>query len=225
MKRIIVAIDGYSACGKSTTAQATARILGYRYIDSGAMYRAVTLYFIENQIDINNLVQVEYGLKNCEINFKVNSHGKTVTYLNCSNVEKRIRDMDISQFVSQVSSLPVVRHSLVEQQRNMGNAKAIVMDGRDIGTVVFPDSEVKFFMTANIEVRAKRRQMELLERNEIVDIELIKENILKRDAIDSSRTESPLLRAKDAINLDTTHISIDEEIDEVVRVALSKILA
>lgn len=224
MRKIIVAIDGYSACGKSTTAKETARILGYRYIDSGAMYRAVTLYFVEHHIALTNSKEVSKALEKIKIFFRVNKHGLTETYLNGLNVENEIREMRISEYVSQVSAIPAVRHAMVAQQRKMGKERAIVMDGRDIGTVVFPDSELKLFMGADILVRAFRRQRELLSRDEMVDIDTIRENLLKRDEIDSTRKESPLRMAADAIALDTTHITVDEEVDEVVRLALGRIL-
>ncbi len=224
MRKIIVAIDGYSACGKSTTAKETARILGYRYIDSGAMYRAVTLYFVEHHIALTNSKEVSKALEKIKIFFRVNKHGLTETYLNGLNVENEIREMRISECVSQVSAIPAVRHAMVAQQRKMGKERAIVMDGRDIGTVVFPDSELKLFMGADILVRAFRRQRELLSRDEMVDIDTIRENLLKRDEIDSTRKESPLRMAADAIALDTTHITVDEEVDEVVRLALGRIL-
>lgn len=224
MKKIIIAIDGYSACGKSTTAKEVAAILGYRYIDSGAMYRAVTLYFLEHFISLTNPKEIERALGELKVSFKVNKTGKTETYLNGLLVEKQIRDMRVAENVSQVSTLAAVRHAMVDQQRRMGKEKAIVMDGRDIGTVVFPDAEVKLFLTADILVRAFRRQKELLDRDEMVDIDTIVENLMKRDQIDSTRKESPLRKAEDAIEIDTTHISIDEEVDEVVRLALSGIL-
>ena len=224
MRKIIVAIDGYSACGKSTTAKETARILGYRYVDSGAMYRAVTLYLLEHHVALTNPKEVVRALENIKIFFRVNKHGLTETYLNGLNVEKEIREMRVSEYVSQVSAIAPVRHAMVELQRKMGKERAIVMDGRDIGTVVFPDSELKLFMGADILVRAFRRQRELLSRDEMVKIDTIIDNLLKRDEIDSTRKESPLRKADDAIALDTTHITVDEEVDLVVRLALGQIL-
>lgn len=225
MRKIIVAIDGYSACGKSTTAKEAAKILGFRYIDSGAMYRAVTLSFLDKHIALTNPKEVERALGQIKISFQVTAKGKTETFLNGLNVEKEIRDMRVSEMVSQVSTLVPVRHALVEQQRRMGKERAIVMDGRDIGTVVFPDAELKLFLTADMLVRAFRRQKELLERDEMVDVDTIIENLRKRDEIDSTRQESPLRKATDAVEIDTTHITIDEEVDEVVRLALSHMLA
>jgi cytidylate kinase len=222
--KIIIAIDGYSACGKSTTAKEVARILGYRYIDSGAMYRAVTLYFLDHHVALSNPKEVARALQNIKIAFHVNSKGITETYLNGLNVEKDIRKMKVSQHVSPVSTIKEVRLAMVEQQRKMGKEKGIVMDGRDIGTVVFPEAELKFFMTADMLVRAFRRQKELLDNDKLVDLDTVIENIQQRDKIDTTREESPLRQAADAIVIDTTHITIDEQVDEVVRQAIGKAL-
>jgi len=224
MRKIIIAIDGYSACGKSTTAKEVARILGYRYIDTGAMYRAVTLHFLNKHVALTNPKEVSRALTEIHITFRVNKAGLSETYLNGLNVEKDIRDMRVSEWVSQVSAIRAVRHDMVEQQRRMGKERAVVMDGRDIGTVVFPDAELKMFMGADILIRAFRRQRELLIRDEMVDIDTIIDNLLKRDEIDSTRKESPLRKAADAIDLDTTHITIEEQVDEVVRLAVSRIV-
>lgn len=221
---MVIAIDGYSACGKSTTAKEVARILGYRYIDSGAMYRAVTLYFLDNHVSLSNPKEILKALSQIHIAFKVNSKGMSETYLNNLNVEKEIRKMRISEKVSPVSAIKDVRIAMVEQQRRMGKEKAIVMDGRDIGTVVFPNAELKFFMTADMVVRAVRRQKELLENDRLVDLDEVIENIAQRDKIDTTRKESPLRQAPDAIVIDTTHITVDEQVDEVVRQAVSKAL-
>jgi cytidylate kinase len=222
LKKIVIAIDGYSACGKSTTAKQVASILGYRYIDSGAMYRAVTLYFLEHHIALTNPKEVLKALQQIHISFKVNSRNVSETYVNGLNVEQDIRKMRISENVSQVSTLKDVRHALVEQQRRMGKEKGVVMDGRDIGTVVFPAAELKLFMTADILVRAFRRQRELLDRGQLVDLDDVIDNLLQRDKTDTGRTESPLRQAADAVVIDTTHISIDEQVDEVVRLAVSR---
>lgn len=224
MRRIIVAIDGYSACGKSTTAKAVAKIIGYRYIDSGAMYRAVTLYFLDQHIALTNQKEIVKALQKITITFQINSDGITETFLNGLNVERKIRKMKISENVSQVSTIREVRAAMVEQQRKMGKDKRIVMDGRDIGSVVFPYAELKLFLTADILVRAFRRQRELLEKDDLVDLDTIIANLQKRDEIDSHRKESPLVQAKDAIVIDTTHITIDEQVDEVVRLALGCIV-
>lgn len=220
----MIAIDGYSACGKSTTAKEVARILGYRYIDSGAMYRAVTLFFLDNHISLSNPKDIVRALSQIHISFKVNSKGSSETYLNNLNVEKEIRRMRISERVSPVSTIKEVRVAMVEQQRRMGKEKAIVMDGRDIGTVVFPNAELKFFMTADMVVRAIRRQKELMENDRLVDLDEVIENIAQRDKIDTTRKESPLRKANDAIVIDTTHITLDEQVDEVVRHAVSRAL-
>lgn len=224
MRRIIIAIDGYSACGKSTTAKEVAKALGYKYIDSGAMYRAVTLYFLDNHVALTNPKEVDKALSAIKINFRSNALGVSETYLNNLNVEHAIREMRIAERVSEVSAIASVRHAMVEQQRRLGKTGGIVMDGRDIGTVVFAQAELKLFLTADIQVRAYRRQQELLERDELVDLEDIIANLQKRDHLDSTRKESPLKQAADAIPLDTSHITIDEEVDEVVRLALNKIL-
>jgi CMP/dCMP kinase len=224
MKKIIIAIDGYSACGKSTTAIEVAKELNYRYIDSGAMYRAVTLYFLDHLVAFTNPKEVDKALQAIHLSFHINSKGVSELFLNGINVEKSIRKMRVSENVSPVSAIKEVREAMVALQRKLGKEKGIVMDGRDIGTVVFPDAELKLFLTADILVRAFRRQKELLERDDMVDIDTIIENLEKRDKIDSTRKESPLLRAADANSIDTTHITIDEQVDEVIRQALSKIV-
>jgi CMP/dCMP kinase len=224
MRKIIIAIDGYSACGKSTTAKAVASIFGYRYIDSGAMYRAVTLYFLDHHISLSNPRDIARALATLKINFQVNAKGFSETYLDGVSVEKKIRKMRISENVSQVSVIREVRQAMVAQQRRMGKDKGIVMDGRDIGTVVFPDAELKLFLTADMMVRAFRRQRELLDKGDLVDLDSIVANLTKRDAIDSQRKESPLVKAQDATIIDTTNIMIDEQVDEVVRLALHRII-
>lgn len=224
MKKIIIAIDGYSACGKSTTAKEVAKILGYRYVDSGAMYRAVTLYFLDNHVSLTNPKEINRALMQITLSFHVNGHGATELFMNGVNVEKSIRKMRISENVSPVSTIKEVRHAMVAQQRKFGKDKSIVMDGRDIGTVVFPDAELKLFLTADIQERAYRRQQELLEKDKLVDLDTIMANLTERDRIDSTRKESPLVKAEDAAELDTTHVTIDEQVDEVVRMALAKIV-
>jgi CMP/dCMP kinase len=225
MKRITIAIDGFSACGKSTTAKEVARELNYRYIDSGAMYRAVTLYFLEHHIALTNPREVSTALDSIHINFVVNSKGFSETFLNGVNVEKEIRKMRISEHVSAVSTIKAVREAMVAQQRKMGKDKGIVMDGRDIGTVVFPGAELKVFLIADMQVRAYRRQLELLNRGDLVDIEDIIENLTQRDWIDSTRAESPLKKAEDAITIDTTNITTDEQVDKVIRLAISRMIS
>ncbi len=224
MRKIIIAIDGYSACGKSTTAKEVAKILGYLYIDSGAMYRAVTLYFLDHHIALTNPKEVTRALYEIKISFIINSKGISETFLNGISVEKKIRKMRVSENVSQVSALKDVRTAMVAQQRKMGKEKGVVMDGRDIGTVVFALAELKLFLTADILTRAFRRQKELLEREDMVDIDTIVANLNQRDQIDSTRKESPLVKAPDASTIDTTHVTIDEQVDEVIRLALNRIL-
>ena len=222
LKKIVIAIDGYSACGKSTTAKLVANILGYRYIDSGAMYRAVTLYFLDHHISLTNPKEIAKALQQINITFKVNSKNISETYLNGLNVEGSIRKMRISEQVSQISTIKEVRAAMVEQQRRMGKEKAVVMDGRDIGTVVFPQAELKLFMTADVLIRAFRRQKELLLRGQLIDLDEVIDNILQRDKIDTTRAESPLRQADDALVINTTNITIDEQVDEVVRLAVTR---
>jgi cytidylate kinase len=222
LRKIVIAIDGYSACGKSSTAKLVANILGYRYIDTGAMYRAVTLYFLEHHVALTNPKEVSRALQQLSISFKVNSKNITETFLNGLNVEKPIRSMRISERVSEVSAIKDVRTAMVEQQRKLGKEKGVVMDGRDIGTVVFPQAELKLFMNADLLVRAFRRQKELLDKDRLVDLDDVISNIVQRDQIDTTRAESPLRQAEDAVLIDTTHLTLDEQVDEVVRMALHK---
>ncbi len=219
MHKIIVAIDGYSSCGKSTTAKGLANYLGYTYIDSGAMYRATTLYFHDKHISLSNNKQIEQALLDIDIDFRRNKDGKNETFLNGINVENEIRKLYIANMVSEVSALPAVRHEMVEKQRKMGKKKGVVMDGRDIGTVVFPEAEMKVFMTADKYVRAHRRQIELAEKGDLLDIEDIVKNLEKRDFIDTTRKESPLTQAEDAIMVDTTHMTLDEQIEMLTLIA------
>ena len=224
MKKIVVAVDGYSSCGKSTTAKLVAKELGYAYIDTGAMYRAVTLYFLEHYIDFTNPKKISQALEDIHITFVRNSRTqRNEVFLNGLNVEDEIRKMYISNQVSEVSVIPEVRHAMVAQQQKMGRRRGVVMDGRDIGTTVFPDAEVKVFMTADVYIRAQRRQQELLDKGQLVSIDDIVENLKKRDLIDSTRKESPLVRAADAEELDTTHITIDEQVDFVMNQVAAKI--
>jgi cytidylate kinase len=225
MKKITIAIDGYSACGKSTTAREVAAQLGYHYIDSGAMYRAVTFYFMEHHVALTNPKEVQKALHEIKISFQSNKKGASETFLNGLNVEKKIRKMKVSENVSQVSALKEVRFAMVDQQRRMGKAKGIVMDGRDIGSVVFPDAELKLFLTADINIRAFRRQKELLEKGDLVPLDTIIENLKKRDQIDSTRAESPLIKPEGAIEIDTSFVTIDEQVDEVIRQAISSLIS
>jgi CMP/dCMP kinase len=224
LRKIVIAIDGYSACGKSTTAKEVAKILGYSYIDSGAMYRAVTHYFLEHYVSLSNPKEVLRALDNIKISFHVNEDKQSETFLNGLNVEREIRKMKISDNVSQVSALKAVREAMVHQQRKMGRERGVVMDGRDIGTVVFPQAELKVFMTADVQVRAFRRQQELLEKDKLVDLLQVLENLQLRDTLDTTRAESPLQKAADAIAVDTSHITLDEQVEKVVQLALHRIL-
>lgn len=217
---IIIAIDGFSGCGKSTTAKAVASVLGYTYIDSGAMYRAATLHFLSHDVDLSDSEAVEKALQQLHISFEPGEAGlKHVTHLNGENVEGRIRLMEVSGRVSEVSAIPQVRKSLVAQQRAMGANKKVVMDGRDIGTNVFPDAELKVFMTADTDVRAERRMKELMERGGIVRLEEIKRNLEERDAIDTGRAENPLRKAEDAIEIDTSYLTFEQQVNKVLELA------
>lgn len=226
MKKIVIAIDGFSGCGKSTTAKEVARILGYTYIDSGAMYRAVTLHFLNRFTNLTNPREVEQALQTFKVEFhKDEPTGGQLTFLNGLNVEKEIRSMRVSGMVSEVSKIKAVRRELVAQQKRLGRHKAVVMDGRDIGTVVFPDAELKVFMTADMNIRAARRQREILERGQLVKLEEVVKNLSERDRIDSTRAESPLIKADDALEVDTSYLSFEEQINIIVDMAQKKIAA
>ncbi|MFM9074034.1 MAG: (d)CMP kinase [Bacteroidota bacterium] len=219
MNRIIIAIDGYSGCGKSTTAKEVARQLGYTYVDSGAMYRAVTLYFLENNIDPDNEALVTEALKKTDISFRLGDQGQTETYLNGARVEDRIREMRVSGAVSRVSAIPAVRRAMVARQQLLGKERGVVMDGRDIGTVVFPDAELKVFLTAEIRVRAGRRLAELRAKGSEATLEAIVENLSGRDHADSTRADSPLKKADQAVEIDTSAITIPEQVGKVLALA------
>ncbi len=199
---MVIALDGHSSSGKSTLAKDLSSLLSVSHIDSGAMYRAITLYFIRHNVDINNKSTVAYALESINISFKV-VDGKTVTVLNGSVVESDIRTMEVSDLVSDVAAISSVRRYLVSQQRRLADAQSIIMDGRDIGTVVFPEADVKLFVTASIEVRTQRRYDELKARGVEITIDEVRANLTKRDHIDSTREDSPLKQAEDAILLDT----------------------
>lgn len=225
MKKIVIAIDGFSACGKSSTAKEVAKRLGYHYIDSGAMYRAVTLYFINHYINLENPKEIEKALSNVEISFVFNERlGFSETYLNGLNVEKEIRKMEVSQRVSEVSTIKQVRKNLVDQQRKLGKKKGVVMDGRDIGSNVFPDAELKIFMDADMDIRAERRQQELLEKGELIDLSVIEANLKQRDKMDSERKENPLVKADDAINISTNFLTLEEQVEKVLQLATEKMI-
>ncbi|MGY3052259.1 cytidylate kinase [Pedobacter sp. UYEF25] len=208
----VIAIDGYSSCGKSTLAKALAKKLNFIYIDSGAMYRAVTLFFINNHVETNDDKQVAEALQEIELNFHARDYQSHIT-LNGKEVSDEIRLMPVSENVSEVSALKLVRHEMVKQQQRMGKSKNIVMDGRDIGTTVFPEAPIKFFMTADPNVRAKRRFKELESKgNNEVTLEEVFENLAHRDYADTTRKESPLVRADDAIILDNTNLTEEEQL-------------
>jgi cytidylate kinase len=215
MRDIIIAIDGYSSCGKSTLAKGLAKQLKYRYIDTGAMYRAVALYCMQNRL----LSEFKYdkkgiiaALPNIKIDFQYNPDlDKTITMLNGVNVEEEIRDVPVSQLVTKVSQIPEVRKVLVKQQQEMGEQKAIVMDGRDIGTRVFPEAELKLFVTADPEVRARRRYKQMIDNGIRVNIEDVRKNLEQRDFDDVNKGDNPLKQAADAIVLDNTNIGVQEQ--------------
>lgn len=215
MKKIVIAIDGFSSCGKSTMAKALARNVGYLYFDSGAMYRAVALYCLRNELIKGGEIDVEKlrtQLSNINITFEADPETKnSITMLNGTNVEHEIRSLEVSRLVSRVAALDFVRAEMVEQQRRMGKQKGIVMDGRDIGTTVFPDAELKIFVTASAEVRAQRRYDELKARGDNPDYNEILENVLERDHIDQTREVSPLKKADDALLLDNSHMTHAEQ--------------
>jgi cytidylate kinase len=216
-KKIIITIDGWSSCGKSTLAKQLSKKLGYTYIDSGAMYRAITLYFLRNHIDWTKHRQVEQALANITLEFKPKDKtGESEIYLNDENVEYVIRDLVVAEKVSDVATIKEVRSFAVAQQQAMGKKKGIVMDGRDIGTVVFPKAELKIFMTADNAIRVERRFKELYEKNPNISIEEVKANLEMRDYIDSHREVSPLRKAADAIELDNSNIGIKEQLDIVL---------
>jgi len=209
---IVVAIDGYSSCGKSTLARALAKKLHFIYVDSGAMYRAVTLYFLRNKVDLNDPKQISEALSNIHLNFHSRDYQTHIT-LNDEEFSEEIRQMPVSENVSLISALHDVRVEMVRQQQRMGQSKNIVMDGRDIGTVVFPHAQVKLFMTADPNVRAERRYKELVVKTPDITLEDVFENLAHRDYQDTTRKESPLTRAEDAIILDNTELTPNEQLE------------
>ena len=226
--KIIIAIDGFSSTGKSTIAKELANTLGYLYVDSGAMYRAVTLYAMQHgyvDIDYLNKKELIENLKNIDLKFKYNTELKfSEMYLNDKNVEKEIRTIAVSKLVSLVSEISEVRKKLVEQQQKMGMERGLVMDGRDIGTVVFPDAELKLFMTASPEKRATRRYKELLDRGHEITYEEILQNVQQRDFIDSTRKDSPLIKAEDAIEFDNSDMGLKEQFERVYNISMQRML-
>ncbi len=224
VRKIIITIDGWSSCGKSTLAKQLAKVLGYIYVDSGAMYRAVTLYFLRNHIDWSKTPAVEKALKDITIHFIFNAKNETSeTHLNGENVEYVIRDLVVAEKVSEVAAIKAVREFAVARQKAMGVEKGIVMDGRDIGTVVFPNAGLKIFMTADNSIRVERRFKELYLKNPNISLEEVKNNIEMRDYIDSHRETSPLRQADDALVLDNSFLTIKQQLDMASRWAREKI--
>ena len=222
--KIIITIDGYSSCGKSTLAKQLAKKLGYIYIDSGAMYRAITLYFLRNNVDLSDEKDIRKELKNISLEFIVNEFtDQSEIYLNGENVEYIIRDLVIAEKVSEVAALKDVRTFAVAAQQKMGAGKGIIMDGRDIGTTVFPDAEVKIFMIADEAVRVERRFTEMFEKNPNITLDEVKHNIAMRDYIDSNRDVSPLRKAEDAIELDNTYLTEKEQLAFALKLAKSQL--
>ena len=220
MKKIIIAIDGFSSCGKSTMAKALARNIGYLYFDSGAMYRAVALYCMQNGLINGTDIDIETlrgRMAEIQITFKADPETKnSLTFLNGVNVEHEIRSLEVSRLVSQVAALDFVRKEMVDRQREMGKAKGIVMDGRDIGTTVFPNAEMKIFVTASAEVRAQRRYDELTARGDNANFQEILDNVLQRDHIDQTREVSPLKQADDALLLDNSYMTREEQMNWLI---------
>lgn len=214
---IIIAIDGFSACGKSTIAKDLAKRLNYIYVDTGAMYRAITLYFLDQSIDWSDANLVKEALNNIQIRFGTEEEGREKIFLNEEDVSEEIRMMKVALRVSEVAAIKAVRDFAVKQQQAMGVEKGIVMDGRDIGTVVFPDAELKIFMTASMEVRVERRYQEMIATNPNITREEVKENVEQRDHIDSTREESPLRQAEDAIVLDNSDLTKEEQLEIVLQ--------
>tara|TARA_R110001592_G_scaffold127187_2_gene338814 strand:+ start:511 stop:1191 length:681 start_codon:yes stop_codon:yes gene_type:complete len=224
MKKINIAIDGFSGCGKSSTAKEVAKRLAYKFIDSGAMYRAVTLYILQNKVDIKDEAQVLSALDAITIDFRHNPQtGKSETFLNDVYVEEEIRKMYVSEFVSPVAAIKAVRVAMVAQQQEMGKDRGVVMDGRDIASVVFPDAELKIFMNASDEARAKRRQAELEEKGEEASLEEIVKNFRERDLQDSTREESPLIQVPEATVIDTSDLEFEEQVNKVLTLAKEQI--
>ena len=219
MKKIIIAIDGYSSCGKSTLARQLAKQLNYHYVDTGAMYRAVTLYLFQNQIDVHHPEMVSEALPQIDISFGFNEATQTqITLLNGENIENEIRiNPRVASAVSDVSSISEVRRFLVKQQQTLGQNKGIVMDGRDIGTVVFPQAELKLFITAEPKIRAQRRLDELQEKGQNTTFEEVLANLEKRDHLDTTRADSPLHKAEDAIEIDNSYLSREEQLTQVLQ--------
>lgn len=226
MRQIIIAIDGYSSTGKSTVAKQLADWLEYVYVDTGAMYRAVTLFAMRNDMIADgevNTAKLITSLPTIQLEFIKNSAGKAEIHLNGENVEKHIRHIDVSQYVSPVATISEVRRKLVEQQQKMGEGKGVVMDGRDIGTIVFPDAELKIFMTATAQQRAERRYKELVARGDDVTYQDVLKNVQQRDHIDTTRKDSPLRKAEDAIEIDNSEMNLEDQFHTILQLAKDRI--
>lgn len=224
MKKIIITIDGWSSCGKSTIAKQMAKALGYVYIDSGAMYRAITLYFLRNHIDWTNDSETIQALNKIHLSFQYNEITKqSEIYLNNENVENLIRELAVAEKVSEIAAIASVRSFAVDQQQKMGIEKGIVMDGRDIGTTVFPFAELKLFMTAEITIRVERRFKEMYIKNPNVTLEEVKSNLEMRDHIDSNRAVSPLRMAEDAVLLDNSMLTMEDQLDFALKLVAKKL--
>jgi len=227
MNKITIAIDGFSSTGKSTVAKQLAKHLGYIYVDSGAMYRAVTWFAMQNHFITSDCFHIQDLISNLHkitISFKFNPElGFAEVYLNGENIERQIRTLEVSSFVSQVAEISEVREMLVKQQQKMGESRGIVMDGRDIGTVVFPDAELKLFMTASAETRAMRRYDELISRGDDVSFSDVLKNVQERDYIDSHREDSPLIKAEDAIEIDNSSLSLEEQFNKILQLVENKL--
>lgn len=222
-QNLIIAIDGFSSCGKSTLAKQLAKELGYIYIDTGAMYRAVTLYFMEHNIDENNKTEIESALSHIRIHFEVSEDKSIKTFLNNTNVEEKIRSMEVSNKVSQISAISLVRSFLVAQQQQLGKQGGVVMDGRDIGTVVFPRADIKLFLTAESNVRVQRRIDELVKKGIKIEANEVAQNIAHRDHVDSTRADSPLQKAEDAIVLDNSFLTPSQQLEQVLHIIQKKL--
>jgi cytidylate kinase len=222
MKNIIVAIDGHSGCGKSSTAKAVARRLNFTYIDSGAMYRAAALYLKRLNINPDEREKIKESISEIRIDFEKDANSNFTTILNGENVEEEIRSMEINRLVSRYSVVPQLREAMVSNQRMLSKNRNVIMDGRDIGTIVFPNADLKIFMTADLKVRALRRQNELAAQGKIENLDVVMQNLAHRDEIDSTRESSPLIQADDAMVIDTTNLTMEHQIEMVVNLAAER---
>ncbi len=225
MEKITIAIDGYSACGKSTLAKELARQLDYIYVDSGAMYRAVTWHLINHHINVHDPAAVARKLPDIGLSFRITPDGRNLVFLNGTPVEAEIRSPEVNQLVSIVAAIPAVRRAMVRKQQQIGASKGIVMDGRDIGTVVFPDAELKIFLTADLEIRVQRRYQEMSATGILRTEAEVRHNLQERDRIDTTREDSPLTKAKDAVTMDNSNLSREEQAAMALALARLRIAA